>query len=710
MQSLNRSLSAATDLTSDFTNNNGQADDSSDFNWDPLSFAVTLFIGLIALTFAAATVLQGIFNTSSGRRKTTFSAIGPWSKLTTRRWIWYELRRESVAWTPIITERTLMSMLAEDELQRGPEKPENSYLALKNAYSTLLGPPDSVVATWLQLLFYGRVHRTSGLFDNGSPDHLGFLFLRDTVADRLPSDIQAVPAYAEVRCLVVLGVAIGCNKLKLDPDNGYPLLTGDGNQLRFRRSGDPYLGLCAVFERYNNRDFDWACKFDSSGRWHLGVIQATLAIQTFNSSLKLEFKSLQDDSKAHGQPQRRHSGSGSQDSTCPHGRLSCLCLCPNFIQHAKEIPCSPMANVNFGWFLAYPPPTFVPVAFPTRKSKLLDRLDCLVLQSPFWRLAAEHELMYKHSLFFIKAKKTSLSSPWHIFHGAVNLVGGLGSFPPSEFEHFRDASASFIVSTPRDVEDETLSSVFQAVQDKRRYSDIRIQQKTLEELRSVDETLASLDVDEGQKRACVLTEVLITAWSLFQLRDLRGALTAGGAKRLSEEETRGFSSPTHDGSVKAFWTLDNLRRFYQVAGYDSLNSGVNTSPGSEPHWLSERVARLLETGESHKIEDREQVTVLFRWLHRLAWGSFPPDDFPSDAPWYYERDPTEPEEFRDKDLRYPIPDKHLHLGPVEFLKKFGTYLDLLVYRAILLTLLLHYALDDSDVWDAEIEDHIVPFL
>jgi hypothetical protein len=77
--------------------------------WDPLTFAFTFIIGIVALLFAASTLFLAGIAASPGQLKSSQSTIGPWSGKTTRRFAWKEMRVRSTAHTPIIVESNLES-------------------------------------------------------------------------------------------------------------------------------------------------------------------------------------------------------------------------------------------------------------------------------------------------------------------------------------------------------------------------------------------------------------------------------------------------------------------------------------------------------------------------------------------------------------------------------------------------------------------------
>jgi hypothetical protein len=67
-----------------------------------------------------------------------------------------------------------------------------------------------------------------------------------TLANHLPSDVQAIPAYGDVETICNLALFAGGRTITLD--DKYPRITGPGMQLSFRYH--PSLGMVAVFESY----------------------------------------------------------------------------------------------------------------------------------------------------------------------------------------------------------------------------------------------------------------------------------------------------------------------------------------------------------------------------------------------------------------------------------------------------------------------------
>ena len=66
-------------------------DTQSGFNWDPLNFAFTAAIGVLALVIAGVTVFQGLLSAGPGRLKASKTAIGPYAAKTKTRFDWHEL-------------------------------------------------------------------------------------------------------------------------------------------------------------------------------------------------------------------------------------------------------------------------------------------------------------------------------------------------------------------------------------------------------------------------------------------------------------------------------------------------------------------------------------------------------------------------------------------------------------------------------------------
>lgn len=74
---------------------------------------------------------------------------------------------------------------------------------------------------------------------------------RKVVADYLPDDILAAPAYAQVGAIVAAAAIAGIQKVDIDKQTAksYPILFGQGFQIDFRQH--PTLGIVGAYSRYN---------------------------------------------------------------------------------------------------------------------------------------------------------------------------------------------------------------------------------------------------------------------------------------------------------------------------------------------------------------------------------------------------------------------------------------------------------------------------
>ena len=89
--------------------------DDDETDWDPLSFAFTLLIGLVACAFAFVTILQAIFAAGKGWRKANENAIGRWSAETVTKWRFTSMESQTIAYTPILKFKGVWKALTEQE-------------------------------------------------------------------------------------------------------------------------------------------------------------------------------------------------------------------------------------------------------------------------------------------------------------------------------------------------------------------------------------------------------------------------------------------------------------------------------------------------------------------------------------------------------------------------------------------------------------------
>ncbi len=207
-------------------------DKDEEFNWDPLTFAFLVPIGLVAALFAALTIIQAIISAGSGRRRCNKVAIGRWSELTTRKWSWDDLMFLSTAKTPLLRCNSILSLLNNDE--NGQQRPGTS--AAENSSS------GTSAATWLKFL------QEIGLEDLILSSKDEYRIIAKTAADYLPSDSLAVPAYGEVGFMVAMAAAAGAYSWNFNSQSPYPVIVGEDFQFDFRQH--PTLGTVGVFSRY----------------------------------------------------------------------------------------------------------------------------------------------------------------------------------------------------------------------------------------------------------------------------------------------------------------------------------------------------------------------------------------------------------------------------------------------------------------------------
>ncbi|RTE72462.1 hypothetical protein BHE90_013123 [Fusarium euwallaceae] len=190
-------------------------DGNNEYNWDPLSFAVTAVIGVIALFFAALTIGQGLLAAGPGRTKSGAYAIGPWSRLNYTKFDWVEMRYRTVSRTPVLFAGTIMGWgwneLGHIRRLRTLDLPlAKEQVRLEDPKHLKKRHDDYFPAKWLALL------TAMGL------DETVIWGVKSTGADYIPSDFSTVPAYGSIRFVVILTIIYG---------RGSELPSGTGNFL-----------------------------------------------------------------------------------------------------------------------------------------------------------------------------------------------------------------------------------------------------------------------------------------------------------------------------------------------------------------------------------------------------------------------------------------------------------------------------------------------
>lgn len=240
-------LQTAADILSELRQQSGE------YSWEPLTFAATLALGIIALVFTALTIVQGLIAAGPGRQKCSAYALGPWAVFSSRRMDWSELRVRSVAHTPIIDLEHLFGSsprpgrrtqavenYARGQVEDDFDKAVQQNVKLLHGLKYKSKPLDQYFpATWLLLLTCTGLH------------HPAMWNTKLSGTDYLPADLAAAPAYASIRDLVRLCAVVShpaLVRLELDGKKKVQSVQGRDFTLDFRYH--PVLGLHGVFQSY----------------------------------------------------------------------------------------------------------------------------------------------------------------------------------------------------------------------------------------------------------------------------------------------------------------------------------------------------------------------------------------------------------------------------------------------------------------------------
>ncbi|VBB80278.1 Putative protein of unknown function [Podospora comata] len=237
---------------------------AEEFNWDPLTFFFTAPIGLFAALFAAITIYQAVLSSGPGRRKSNRRAIGPWALKTKTEWSWRDLNSLSIASTPVLRADDFLQTMGgrrEWHIFRESRESQDKVLSSTEGARALYGTmclrrlervgeeynkffatekPGQCSATWLRFLSHVKLHRIT----------FGTALVETTMADYLPADLVAAPAYAEIGFLIAAAAASGAHSMIFtgSESSHYPVIIGDSFQLDFRQH--PVLGIVGVFSQH----------------------------------------------------------------------------------------------------------------------------------------------------------------------------------------------------------------------------------------------------------------------------------------------------------------------------------------------------------------------------------------------------------------------------------------------------------------------------
>ncbi|KAK4232627.1 hypothetical protein QBC38DRAFT_6855 [Podospora fimiseda] len=247
-------------------------DEPFGFNWDAITFAFTAPVGIFAAIFAAVAIYQAVLASAGGRRKCNRRSIGAWANATRHEWSWSELTRLSIATTPVLRAENVLQLirakfefgsLFDSKTERPQEPPEPVHQSLTGWIARSNPPPkqDLPTATWFRFLNHIAL-------DELTLNNPIWQLVETTMADHLPSDLLAVPAYAEVGFIVPATAHSGMQSLTLASETPqhpfqYPMIVGNSWQFDFRQH--PTMGTIAVFSSYGNETVQWKRRSGNPG-------------------------------------------------------------------------------------------------------------------------------------------------------------------------------------------------------------------------------------------------------------------------------------------------------------------------------------------------------------------------------------------------------------------------------------------------------------
>lgn len=263
-------------------------DQGGGFNWDPLNFAFTAILSILALFVATLALLQGVLAAGPGRLKASQSVIGFIYGQTARtRFDWTEWRFRTTVQVPIIDLPQIISASRKWDtesrvernasvLGRGPRLLYWIFTCslLRHQSATNVGEGQHRNTTRKPRkrhplhLFRSKEDSSDveASFLEDKPNagdvsaswtmllrHVGLetvkLRTRLCKTDHLPADISAAPAFATIEALMVLAVLAGCTSCYVRQD--LPLAKGPQVQIVLRQH--PSLGLVGTYQSYKER-------------------------------------------------------------------------------------------------------------------------------------------------------------------------------------------------------------------------------------------------------------------------------------------------------------------------------------------------------------------------------------------------------------------------------------------------------------------------
>jgi hypothetical protein len=225
--------------------------DNSSYDWNPITFAFTAPVGILAVLIAFFPVYQAVLASGPGRRKSNRRAIGFWADKTRMEWSWQTLNFQSKAYTPLLRTKRILEIPQKLRQSQEPARHRMRYSAqlLRTVMRTVLQKcfqqqsDNAPSATWYRFLEHLGIHKLHLMHKLHLDDDL-----ETTFADYLPDDIIAVPAYADVGFIVTMAAVTGAHSFQRDSQSPYPIMIGEDFQIDFRQHQT--LGTIAAFSRY----------------------------------------------------------------------------------------------------------------------------------------------------------------------------------------------------------------------------------------------------------------------------------------------------------------------------------------------------------------------------------------------------------------------------------------------------------------------------
>jgi hypothetical protein len=207
-----------------------------------------------------------------------------------------------------------------------------------------------------------------------------------TGADFIPSEFSAVPAYGSIRFVTTLAMILsrGFGRLTIDRESGLPRVRDTHFNLIFRQH--PLLGAIGFFEIYGKMASQYL-------GWHSEIHRRLLQAHGHMSIPELSRENELDKRMIEtGQilTFNRFKGrrfiplfTNSVQKKCPHRNEEPKPACLNLVDHLKGFEPDFFINGPLYLLIAHIP-NLLPFVFPHKKVKLRERLDTLLLQSRFW--------------------------------------------------------------------------------------------------------------------------------------------------------------------------------------------------------------------------------------------------------------------------------------------------------------------------------------